>query len=250
MQKYILSLIVVVIFVFSVTDSNAQLKEGKIVYDYTIFYDKITQKLPFLSKEEKDRILLRRWNPEGYTTKMNLFFDESSSLYTYGEANEEQTYSWRNEEFIIYRDFTQKTILEFEETLGKTYVLKDEMPIYKWRVMNELKEIQGHLCMKAVTEDTVKKQSIAAWFAADIPVQAGPERYYGLPGIILGLDINDGDVIVEAVSIEDIAVDEQLKLPKKMKGKAIDYAGMQALITEHFATSIKAQRSPFWSLRY
>jgi GLPGLI family protein len=44
--------------------------------------------------------------------------------------------------------------------------------------------------MKAITEDTLKKQTIAAWFAADIPVPVGPERLYGL-GAILGVEINE-----------------------------------------------------------
>lgn len=250
MQKYILSFILIVSLVFSGLTSNAQLNEGKIVYDYTIFWSKIYQKLSYLTQEEKDRQMLTWGNEEGYKTKMNLFFNPTSSLYTYGPANDDQTYSWRNEDFIIYRDFADKKIVEFEETLAKTYVIRDEMPAYKWRVMNELKEVLGHLCMKAVTTDTVKNQDIVAWFAADIPVPAGPERYYGLPGVILELDINDGDVIVEAISIEPMEVTEELKLPKKMKGKEIDYATMQSMIAEHFVTSISAQRNPYWSLRY
>lgn len=250
MQKTIASVLIILLFSSFAIKSKGQIREAKIVYEYTIFWNKIYTELPYLSQEEKDRELLTWGNSDGYKSKMNLFFDETRSLYTFGAANEDQTYSWRNSDFIIYRDFAEKTILEYEETLGKTYVLKDEMPAYKWRVMNKLKEIKGHMCMLAVTQDTAKGYDIEAWFAADIPVPVGPERYYGLPGAILGLDINNGSVTLEAISIETIEVDEELKLPKKMKGKEIDYIGMQSLIAEHIKTSITAQRNPYWSMRY
>jgi GLPGLI family protein len=116
--------------------------------------------------------------------------------------------------------------------------------------MNELKEIQGHLCMKAITEDTVKKQTIAAWFAADISVPVGPERLYGLPGAILGVEINGGDAIIEADNIELRSVAEELKLPRKMKGREINIDTYQSLIQEHMKNSMVTQRNPFWSMRF
>jgi GLPGLI family protein len=198
--------------------SFSQATEGKITYKYTIFWDKIYAKLDFLSQSEKDRIKLTRNNEEGYTTKMQLFFSPMASLCTYPEESEnESTYSWRKDDYLIYRDFDEKKVKELQEMLGKTYLIEDELNPYKWRVMNELKEIQGHLCMKAITEDTVKKQIIAAWFAADISVPVGPERLYGLPGAILGVEINGGDVLIEADKIEIRNVAEELKLPRKVK---------------------------------
>jgi GLPGLI family protein len=233
------------------TFAFSQATEGKITYKYTIFWDKVYAKLDFLSQSEKDRIKLTWNNEEGYTTKMQLFFSPTASLYTYSEESEnESTYSWRKDDYLIYRDFDEKKVKELQEMLGKTYLIEDELNSYKWRVMNELKEIQGHLCMKAITEDTVKKQTIAAWFAADIPVPVGPERLYGLPGAILGVEINGGDAIIEADNIELRNVAEELKLPRKMKGREINIDTYQSLIQEHMKNSMVTQRNPFWSMRF
>lgn len=229
----------------------SQANEGKITYKYTIFYDKIMAKMDFLSQSEKDRIKLTWSNEEGYTTKMNLFFNPTKSIYTYAdETEDESSYSWRKDDYLIYRDFEEKKIKELQEMLGKTYLIEDDLNPYKWRVMNELKEIQGHLCMKAITEDTVKRQIIEAWFAADIPASVGPERLYGLPGVILGVEINGGDVIIEADKIEIKNVDESLKLPKKMKGKEVNVNTYQLLIQEHMKNSMTTQRNPFWAMRF
>jgi GLPGLI family protein len=132
------------------TFAFSQATEGKITYKYTIFWDKIYAKLDFLSQSEKDRIKLTRNNEEGYTTNMPLFFSSTASLYTYSEESEnESTYSWRKDDYLIYRDFGEKKVKELQEMLGKTYLIEDELNPYKWRVMNELKEIQGHYMYKS-----------------------------------------------------------------------------------------------------
>lgn len=243
-----------VILIFLVTLSFkgfSQATEGKITYKYTIYWNKIYANLEFLSKAERDREILTWGNEDGYSTKMTLFFTPKESLYTYAtEKESEETYSWRKDDYLIYRNFEEGRIKELQEMLGKTYLLEDDLIPYKWRVMNELKEIQGHLCMKAVTVDTVKKYTIEAWFAADMPVSVGPERLYGLPGVILGVDINNGDVVIEAEKIEVKSVAEELKLPKKMKGKEINIETYQALLQEHIKNSMISQRNPYWAMRF
>jgi GLPGLI family protein len=104
--------------------------------------------------------------------------------------------------------------------------------------------------MKAETEDPIKKQKITAWFAQDIPVPAGPERYHGLPGLILELNLNDGDVVIEAtnVAFKKVTPDE-FKLPK-VKGKKINDPAYDTLIKEYIAQQIKAHQNPYWEIRY
>jgi GLPGLI family protein len=125
----------------------------------------------------------------------------------------------------------------------------DSLHTPKWKVMNQIKDVAGYICMKAVTEDTVKKQKITAWFAGDIPISAGPERYFGLPGVILELDINEGDVVITATKIEFKKLDKELIIPKT-KGKKIKDADYDALLRKHLKDSIKSQRNPYWAIRY
>lgn len=230
--------------------SKAQDLTGEIEYRYKIFYDRIYASQSFISSQEKDRILLSWNNTEGYSTRMILQFSPQKSTYTYGEDYELRQYSWRKEDFIVQNNFAERSIEHIIESMGKTYILRDTLVAPKWRVMNELREILGHMCMKAVTEDTLKNQQIVAWFAADIPVPSGPELLNGLPGLILAAEINDGHVYIEAEKINLGEPEEPIKLPRKLKGREVNMAEYDNLLYDFIQTAIKAERSWVWDIRY
>ncbi|RDB06780.1 GLPGLI family protein [Runella aurantiaca] len=237
---------------FSIS-AKAQQTEGMVTYEYKYYWTKVNSRLTFLSKEEKDRMKLTWGNEEdGPGTKMKLTFNDKQSIYTYFSdqgQTEDGRYSWRQSDYLIHRNFEQEKLIENHEMLGKTYLLEDSLMTYNWRIQNQIKDVAGYVCMKAETFDPIKNHKITAWFAQDIPVPAGPERYFGLPGLILELDINDGDVIVAAQKVELKNVDKELALPK-MKGKKIKNNDYDQMLKKHIFDSIKAQRNPYWSIRY
>ncbi len=226
--------------------------EGVVQYERRTYWPRIYSRMTFLSQEQKDRISNLTRNFTENKEKMKLTFSESQSLYAYASESAEyegSSYKGRNEELFFFRDFDKETMLDIEETLGRTYVIEDSLRLPSWKIGDQIKEIAGHLCSKATTTDELKKQSITAWFAQDIPVPAGPERFYGLPGLILELDINEGDVIIEATSVVMKPTATELK-PPKSKGKRVTGAAFNKLLREHIATSMKEQQNPYWSIRY
>jgi GLPGLI family protein len=229
--------------------------EGVVTYTYKEYWTKIVARMPYLSQEEKDRTKLTWGNEEDDLkgTKMKLSFSENKSVYTYADeqyVSDDGQWSGRNQEYVLQRDFAKNTKIDLMEMLGKTYIVEDSLPTIKWRIQNEIKDIAGHVCMKAITEDTIKKQKITAWFSQDILVQAGPEHYLGLPGLILELNINDGDVVIEAVKVELKKLTTELDAPKKMKGKKINMKSYNDMLIKHIKDSIKAKRNPYWAIRY
>ncbi len=239
--------IVISVLLFGFFCANAQNDHGTIVYNRQIDYVKMMADLPFLSEEEKDRIKLT-WGKGTWDTNYNLTFDPNGAVYTYGKTEREYSYSWRQDEFLIIDDLKRS-----EQTIqfvmgGRLYLLEDEKPRTKWKIKNEIREIEGYLCMKAETTDPAKNQTIVAWFSDQIPVAAGPEGYTGLPGMILMLDINDGTAIIEASSV-DLAVAEH-PIPKKIKGKKLGLTEYDELIEKFFAESIEGERNPYWEIRY
>lgn len=232
----------------------ARAQEGIVHYERFYYWVKIGQKMPYLSQEEKDRMKMTfsRWEEDQKGEPMKLIFSPDASLYTYGRESGETDdgqWSWRQDEFMVYHDFKNEKTHELVEMLSRTYVLEDSLRTPRWKILNQVKEIAGYVCMKAEARDTVRGQTITAWFADKLPAQAGPERYFGLPGLILELDVNDGDVILTAKSVELKPVAGQLKLPR-MKGRKINEAAFQKLIADHIADAIKQQRNPYWSIRY
>ena len=83
-----------------------------------------------------------------------------------------------------------------------------------WQITDEEKEIAGYKVRKATTDSygdkgfEFYKGKAIAWFTTDIPIPTGPERYYGLPGLIVELyyeRTKEGYTLkkVEQVSKED-----------------------------------------------
>lgn len=231
----------------------AQKMEGVITYDHTYHWSRIYQRMEFLSQEEKDRVKLTRGYDEGYTTKMKLVFNQDQSLFTYlsdqGESADGR-WTWKQSDYVITRDFAANRQSDWIQMLGRTYQIEDSLRTPQWKIMNKIKDVSGYLCMMAVTEDTLKKQKITAWFADALPVPVGPGVYFGLPGAILELDINDGDVVLTATNISLQPVGDQLKPAKKLKGRKIDNKQHDTLVYKHIQDSIKSRRNPFWALPY
>jgi GLPGLI family protein len=232
------------------TGLQAQNIVGEVEYRYRIFYDKIYSSLPYLSQQERDRISLTWNNPEGYSTRMKLQFRPEKSVYTFGEPYEVQSYSWQVKDYFIENNLQEQTYLKYMDQMSKTYIVRDSLNAPKWRVMNEIRDILGHMCMKAVSEDPIKGQKITAWFASDIPVPVGPEELFGLPGLILAYDINDGMLIVEAEKITFGEPKEPIALPKKMKGRALTGTEYQGIVKNFIQTSIESKQSWMWDIRY
>lgn len=249
MKNYILIFILGGFFCINIAQAQDK-SEGVISYDRTLDYYKLSSSLNFMSKEELDRLKMTYKEP--YIEKYKLYFGKEQSLFTYDDDDNRATdsrYAWRQQEYAIYRNYATQTKQDLIETLGKTYIIEDSLRAIDWKIMNEVKTIAGYVCMKALAQDSLNKQNIVAWFTDAIPTTAGPERLCGLPGAILEVNINDGTLIIKAQKMVFKPVAEQLKVGK-LKGKKINDKIYNDLIIKHIVNSEKAQRNPYWSIRY
>lgn len=246
--------IITLITVLLISSSTFAQKEGLVRYTRTTYYAKLNATLSFLSKQEKERLTYMYGGRDEGVEYTLLYFNEKGSYYKLSDQlnswEEKYDYNGRKEQFGIKRDFEKNIMSEVFEMSGKTYIIDDSLKNLDWKILNDIKDVAGHICMKAMVQDTIKKQKIVAWFAQDIPVNAGPERLYGLPGLIMELDINDGVVIVEATKIEPLSITTEMDLPKKLKGKKINEIAYKDMIQKYIKEKIKEEQNPFWGVRY
>ena len=104
--------------------------------------------------------------------------------------------------------------------------------------------------MMAEAEDTVRNAKLTAWFANDLAFNTGPERYFGLPGLIMELSVNDGEVVFTAIKVEKKQLTDEAKRPKKIKGKKITTADYDKMLRSYINDSMKSHRNPYWNIRY
>ena len=243
----------IAIFILSSSMSFAQKMEGSVRYLMVHNWTKSYAAVDYLSKQAVDRLTYMYANNAEYKTYSTLFLNPTQTKYEDSEERAEKDdrgYSWRKDEYTITRNYEKNTLHDIIDMLGKTYNIEDSLHAPKWKILNDMKEIAGHVCMNAFWNDTLKKQKVIGWYALDLPNGGGPERFFGLPGLILEVDVNNGALVITADKIEKKKLTTELDLPKKIKGKKIKEIDYVNILKKHFEDSRKAEQPPFWSIRY
>lgn len=222
---------ILLMFLLAIAYVGAEkVEEGVILYEQKVNLHRRIQ-----NPEMKNMI------PEFQTNKMQLLFNAKSAYYKAFEDEEEDIQAQnggmtmrimrpRNE---IYREFAAARKVEQREFMGKKYVIEGEIKQMPWKVSGEMEQVLGYNCMKATLQDSMMNQprTVVAWFTPDIPVSAGPESFGSLPGMILKVDINDGEVVYTAAKIEAKKLKEnEIQAPDK--GKKITEEDFRKMMEE------------------
>ena len=173
-------------FLFVIHVSAQSLSNGKIVYQQTYTNFLGTQNSLF-----------------------NLYFDKNQSLYIKDKNIDETQSNW-NEEYAItiseksssspfyYREFNENEVIYNGKTPINQYIVRDNSIHLDWKIYNETKLIGSYETRKAST--TFRGRNYTAWFTDKIPVDFGPYKFYGLPGLIL--EIYDDQNVYKAYATE------------------------------------------------
>lgn len=232
--------------------SSGQQQAGKIKYLTTYNWVKMLNACDYLSKESKERVAYMWGNRSEWKMYGILYFSDNHSRFEDSEESpdgNEDRYQGRKETFFMIHNFEEQTYVHALEMLGKTYLISDSLKMPDWKIKNDLKEVAGHVCMNASLKDTIRGQKIVAWFALDMPVQAGPDRFFGLPGMILEVDINNGAEVMTAEKIENVSLTNEFEIPKKLKAKKINGTEYTAILKNFYDDKRKAEEFP-WGVRY
>jgi len=248
-MKYFFLIITCSAIVFS---STAQLVSGEVTYNRKQDWVKVMTKMPWMTEEKITRAMLNfgKWDM-GEGTNYTYSFSNNESVFVRKEEEEASgRYQGKKRKFMLHRDYKNDKMYDWIETLDKKFVVKDDLPKTKWKILNEIKEVKGYLCMKAETTDTIKNRTIQAWYTDAIPFNGGPEGFGGLPGLILELNMNDGECIITATKIDLTKPVEKLPIPKKIKGKEVALSEFNTTINKFITESIEGERNPYWRIRY
>jgi GLPGLI family protein len=226
-----LSSFVLCLFVTSLC-AEGQVKQGTVIYERRLNMHKNLQK-----EDERIKNVL----PEFSVSKQKLLFsgDESISsnleeipdiASSVGDAsNNRIQIRLTQPDAEFYKNYKLGKTVELRELGPRKYIIEDSLPVYRWQLKDETRMIGKYQCKKAITKSGDNKE-VVAWYTEDIPCSSGPEAWGGLPGLILELDINDGDVRYSAVEIGTELKNELVKLPSG--GKKISRAAFNKMIEE------------------
>jgi GLPGLI family protein len=228
-------------------------EEGVVRYLMTQNWIKKMESVDYISKQQKEKMSYMWGNNSEWKTYANLFFKGQETLYLDSEEEAQERewrYSGKKETFYIWRDYANNKVKDAIGLQGTVYLIEDSIAAPNWKILNEMKEVMGHVCMNATYTDTTTKRNFVAWFALDMPMNGGPERFSGLPGLILEVEVDNGAVIFTADKIEKKSVAKEMVVPQKKKLKKTTEAGYNAAIKAHFDERRKNQEPPFWGIRW
>jgi len=121
--------------------------------------------------------------------------------------------------FEIFKNISTNKItvteLAGQYLFGGYYLYNEEIPQIKWKIGKDTTSIMGYVCQSATT--TFRRRNYTAWFAPEIPLNNGPWKFGGLPGLILKIYDNKHDYTFECTGFQ------QLEKPEKIKLYALNY---------------------------
>jgi GLPGLI family protein len=180
-----------------------------------------------------------------------LSFDKNTSIYKEDEAlappssgGSMMVVSSMGGSGVLFKDIKNQSFTNQIETFGKQFIVKDSLKPIKWTLNNETKNIGDYTCYKATYTKEIEEMSmktfsssdtksneneansspkmktitVTAWYTPQISVSNGPERYQGLPGLIL--EVNDGDLTILCSKIT-FNPKKSIDLSEPKKGKQV-----------------------------
>jgi GLPGLI family protein len=163
--------------------------------------------------------------PEFRTSNMMFYFKGEECMYKPDENEEDEetnasgggmSMRFRRPQGETYRNLATNKQVSTSEWAGKKYLIEDTLRQRAWKIGTETKKVAGYECMKATFKDTAQKIDVTAWFTMDLALSAGPQTYGSLPGLILEVDSNNGEIVTTAKKIEFKKIkDKDIAAPTK-----------------------------------
>jgi len=143
----------------------------------------------------------------------------------------------------IYKNSTNHLLLKEQNMMGKSYVVKDSLQNFDWKLTRETKIILGNEAKKATA--IIDSVQTTVWYIPTLKYKTGPENYWGLPGLIAEVqtEINRGMFKgSKIISLTDIKTSTNSKPIEKPKDKG-------AISQTEFDKLMQEQRSRFEEMR-
>ncbi|WP_194768469.1 GLPGLI family protein [Tamlana sp. I1] len=206
-----------------------------------------------LSEERKKQIAERMKSALEKT--FILTFNQSESLYE-EEAHLDAPGQGGGRHFGMmnssggdqYKNVKTQEIIQKQDLFGKQFLIKDSLQTLDWKLTGETKTIGKYTCFKAIalkkktgfdyrdfrrkssndkpkdssnTEVETPKEApqeiiVTAWYTPQIPVNIGPDVYWGLPGLILEISADRTTILCSKIVLNP-SDKTKIKVPKKGK---------------------------------
>lgn len=209
-------IIAILLFCATIFDLKAQsfvINAGEVEYEVKANFKKTLGSSTW-AEMMKDKL------PQFKTTYYKLTFANNEGIYKFDRWEEKQSIpEWMKQgedENTWYTNFNTGKQQRRKNVIGLELNVEDSLQNIEWKLTNEMREIAGFNCRKAVGKifDSVY---VFAFFTNEIAFSGGPGTINGLPGLIMGLTIPRLYTSWMATKVKVAAVDNSIIKPMVMK---------------------------------
>lgn len=201
-------------------------------------------------KERSDRTFILNFD------KKASIYKEEGKLQIQGKGKQGVVLFGGSSGGVVYKNTATKKFLTSIESFGKQFLIENNTEMPTWKMDSETKKIGNYTCYKATwlkkveemikirpprpeeenKEDNKKEEvkepkeiTVTAWYTPQIPVSTGPEKYWGLPGLILELNEGNSTILCTEVVLNP---KDKATIKEPTKGEKVTKKEYRKILTE------------------
>ena len=179
--------IITLVILFAAPILSAQNAQIKVGYDYEVSNGGQVRKDDYILLSGKEGSMF--YNPTALWMDINSKDDAACQAYgamasALQDAGRGDEVPNRSVSMYVFKDFVKQEQTVYDDYCDQFAKYNEPLQEMQWEVIaDSAKIILGYECLMAKT--AYHGREWTAWFAPEIPVQDGPWKFAGLPGLIL-----------------------------------------------------------------
>jgi len=135
----------------------------------------------------------------------------------------------------LYKNMKAQRYVKQSDLLGKVFLIQDSLKTNAWKLHSDTKNIGNYTCFKATLEreieavfnnDSKETQTVTAWYTPQIPVSNGPEKFQGLPGLILEISYDSQTILCSKILLNPA---KQITIKQPTTGDSVSQSEFDAI---------------------
>lgn len=145
--------------------------------------------------------------------------------------------------YFVEKNYPDYVLSYFNSLLSDEYLVQDARK-QEWKILSDKEKIGNFNAQKAVCDFAGRKWT--AWFTTDIPIQDGPYKFHGLPGLIIKLEDNTHSHIFELKGVKKLPETGEWKSQREKKRYnaliTLDQEKYKKVFKDYLQDPMKGQR--------
>jgi len=113
----------------------------------------------------------------------------------------------------IYKNRTTGEVTIIDRMSNNDYRCDDVVGTLGWEITSDTATVLNYVCQKAKLR--FRGRDYEAWFAPDIPINDGPWKFMGLPGLILKVNDINRLIAFNCIGLQNLETSVSIEIPNK-----------------------------------